>query len=377
MLVLGIGGSSHDFSYCLVEDGIIKLCIDEERISREKHALGKKSYNLGGLGHLLQTSNLHISDIDLIIANNLTNISALMDETYIHNVIRINHHMAHAAYAYYTSSFDTCVLGVFDGCGDIYESKRKSYGEVISTGHAQGNKLLLDETINGRAMQFNTDELIPGIINSLGIFYMYISYACGFKYFQEGKTMGLAPYGTDRYVALFRKIMNYETKTFFNQTMVDTIHNIIRNVPEEQEWQNKADLAYAAQLILEEFIYRYLNDLYQKKQMKNICLSGGIMLNSAMNGKLKKMTPFENIYIPPAAGDCGTSIGAALYGYYNLSGKKDRVDNGLAAYLGDEFDDDQILAALQGLRGIRYCRMTFDELSQLTARNIAAGRICG
>lgn len=99
------------------------------------------------------------------------------------------------AYAYYTSSFDTCVLGVFDGCGDIYESKRKSYGEVISTGHAQGNKLLLDETINGRAMQFNTDELIPGIINSLGIFYMYISYACGFKYFQEGKTMGLAPLG--------------------------------------------------------------------------------------------------------------------------------------------------------------------------------------
>lgn len=82
MLVLGIGGSSHDFSYCLVEDGIIKLCIDEERISREKHALGKKSYNLGGLGAFTQTSNLHISDIDLIIANNLTNISALMDETY-------------------------------------------------------------------------------------------------------------------------------------------------------------------------------------------------------------------------------------------------------------------------------------------------------
>ena len=159
-------------------------------------------------------------------------------------------------------------------------------------------------------------------LKSLGHFYMYMTYVCGFQYCQEGKTMGLAPYGCDRFVERICQHIDYSKYDFMNSTIVDEIKLILQETKQEPTFQVKADLACMAQIILQKYTFMLLNDLYAEYPSKNLCLSGGVVLNSAMNGLIKQHTPFDNVYIYPAAGDAGTAVGAALYVYHQTEKEK-------------------------------------------------------
>jgi carbamoyltransferase len=347
MVILGIGGSTHDFSYCLLKDGTIIGAIEEERVSREKHSKGVHSQALGGMKCLLKQHGLSYEDVDIFISNSLW--YGHTEYPFFSNIIRINHHLAHACSSYYNSGFDESALLVIDGSGDQFLGRKWS---TISLGYASGKKPSIFESVYGTFKKASGDgtDIYDQATNSLGELYSSITCCCGFGRLNEGKTMGLAPYGSDRYV----KEMEQFVKISLCNKNLDVKVNISdlnrwanEIVLKDESFENKAALAYAGQAILEESVFHIMNVLYDKTKCKNLCYAGGTALNSVLNGKIKKKTPFENIYIFPAAGDAGTSFGAAQYAHYVLCNSPYQAKKMATCFLGGKYDDHDIETVLK------------------------------
>lgn len=318
MNILGLGGSNHDFSSCIVKDGQVVCMVEDERITRKKHGVGlgielAKGYSIK---QCCKIANMSMDDFDLIIGNDILN--PIMYRRLNKEVKLINHHLAHAASSFYTSSFKDAAILVVDSVGSKEQVNHREEYETISFARGCDTQIeILDK---------NTGENLKGtdyIENSIGIFYSIITDIIGFGEHQEGKTMGLAPYGTDKYYALLKQHVKYKGEGRVEITKQDieellSYRQIIERTNERDKFEVQADFAWAAQTIIEECLTELCQYLKKLTAQKNLCLAGGLALNSVANYKLYKSKIFEKIYIVPACGDNGTSIGSALYGYYHL-----------------------------------------------------------
>lgn len=384
MKILGIGGSDHDLSSCLLKDDDILITIEEERLSKEKHGSGVRSCTLNSVDYCLNEYNYNYEDMDMIITSDLFFPRLNSRKPFIDKMIKINHHLAHNACAYYLSGYDEAALLTIDGNGSIFAFESS---ETVTLGYANGKTLSTIDKAYGAAGVGSIDNTSANE-NSLGRFYSFFNTVCGFGFRDSGKLMGLSSYGEGNYVNEMRKFAKVEvdSKSHLNiqidlksSGLKDFLKYVFLKKTEEEKFKVKADIAYSAQYLLEEFIFIIMNHLYEKTKCKKLCYSGGVAYNSVINGKILKNTPFEQVFIPPAAGDSGIAIGAALYGYYHI------LDNPLKkrkqlkhAYTGRTYNEDNILHAFKKFKDfITYEKLGKEKVLEIAASCLKKGRIIG
>ena len=415
MLILGLNMFHADASAAIVVDGEVKFAIAEERLNRRKHFGGFPALAVKAC---LDAVGAKISDIEHVAVGQDSDANlakkvqyALANPAKILNFIRlrqrkevmrdvrsllataldvdssrlrfqehhIEHHIAHIASAYYCSPWEKAAGFSYDGSGDFVSTMMA---------RCEGNEIeVLDRVF------------LP---HSLGSLYTMISEFIGYtKYGDEGKVMGLAPYGKDRYCKEISKLVS--TKNGFQldlsyfkplgsnqgmQVLPDGTVRLARHFSDRMEEQfgqprqpytdiaqRDMDLAYALQHHFEEIFFHLLNELHQRVPLDDLAMAGGCALNSVANGKLFERTPFRRTYIQPAAGDEGLAVGAALHTYHSVL-KQPRRTEVKNAYLGPEFSGSRIQSALQKA-GLESRKLDRDALLDLVAEQIAAGNVVG
>lgn len=419
MFVLGINAYHGDASATLLKNGIPVLAIEEERLNRKKHCAGFPTLSIKAC---LKEAGISISDVDHIAIS--TDPSANLKEKVLYSLTRISkihkmlrdrlskvsktrdlrsdlaanlgvdkseikaqihhveHHLAHMASAYFSSPFKDSIVLTLDGMGDFVSSK---------WGFGTNNSFSADGQIE-----------YP---HSIGYLYTATTQFLGFPFYgDEGKIMGLAPYGDPIFLDEFRKIITTDSKTIGYKLNLDYFLHHSQGI--EMQWddgqptigrmfsdkfvetfgparelgteytQHHIDIAASMQRRTEEVCLDMIQKLSKKYESKTICLAGGVALNSVMNGKIRLETDIEDVYIHPNAGDGGTSLGAAQYVYHQKLNHKptQTIEH---AYLGLEYTNDAILEALE-LAGIK--NPTFlneDDLINETAKVIAESKVVG
>jgi carbamoyltransferase len=292
----------------------------------------------------------------------------------------IEHHRAHLASAFFVSPFERAALLSIDGFGDF-----------ISTMWAVGHDKRVD--ILGQVEY-------P---HSVGIVYTATTQFLGFPHYgDEGKIMGLAPYGRPRFIEKFREIIRTEKNGQFRLDLDYFRHNAegvdmswdngspaigrifsdkYRNAfgpprePNAQLTDRESDLAASLQLRLEEVAFHVLNHLHEETGLTDLGLAGGVAYNSVMNGKILLNTPFRRVYVQPAAGDSGTALGAC-YQIWNQLLDQPRGEVMEGAYTGPEFSDEEIQAELK-ISDLRFETYSEGEVTERAAKDIADGAVVG
>jgi carbamoyltransferase len=411
MKILGLNAFHGDASAALVRDGILVAAIEEERINRIKHWAGLPAaaaaaclngVDPAGLEHIAISrdpranlgrkvlrvatrpqswseakrrgaNSLRLTGVKGELAHALR---AHLDRARFHYV---EHHRAHLASAFFVSPFEEAAIASVDGFGDFASAM---------WGTGRGNKINIDG-----ATRFP---------HSLGIFYTAFTQFLGFPgYGDEYKMMGLAAYGEPRFARQIRDVISFRDGQFrlnlgyfvhhsegaemtweggqptlanvYSRKMVE-----IFGMPRPARGEilpRHADMAASVQMVFEEIYFAFLNNLHKQTGKKALCLAGGCALNCAANGKIFENTPFQELYIQPAANDSGTSIGAAFYVWHQLLGRP-RSFAMKHAYYGPEFSESEIRDRLESAGTISH-RMDEAVLVDRTAREIASGKVLG
>ena len=396
--ILGISAFYHDSAACILKNGEIVAAAQEERFSRKKH---DASYPHQAINFVLKYSNIRLSEIDQIVffekpflkferlletyvafapkgffsfskamplwikeklfqKNFLLNKLKEQDQNFKSdkNIFFSDHHLSHAASAFFPSPFEEAVVLTADGVGEWATT-------TVAVG--KNNDLEIKKEIH-----------FP---HSLGLLYSAFTYYTGFKVNSgEYKLMGLAPYGNPIYENKIRKLVDIKNdgtfrlnQKYFNYatglTMTNEKFHILfgqkpRNPKKEKLNQFHMDIAASIQKVTEEIMIKLVKSLRKEYDIKNLCLAGGVALNCVANGKILQEKIFENIWIQPAAGDAGGSLGAALALWY-LENRKERKinseDHMKGSYLGTEFSQNEIEKELN-LLGAKFETFNYDEL---------------
>jgi carbamoyltransferase len=434
MVILGINAYHGDASAAIVRDGQLVAAVEEERFNRFKHCAG---FPVESVKYCLNAAGVSVENITHIgisrdpsahlhkkvlyaatraakslagaggagtngkkgrglfgaIGERLANSAKVRDlkddlakqlgvaksrfRAQFHNV---EHHRAHLASSFYVSPFERAALLSIDGFGDF-----------ISTmwGVGEGN----DVEVLGQVEY-------P---HSTGILYTATTQFLGFPHYgDEGKVMGLAPYGEPRFMKEFHEIIRTEEGGRFRLNL-DFFRHHAEGV--EMSWDEgspaigrifsdefarcfgpprekgapltdrERDIAASLQRRLEEVAFHVLNHLHEKTGLTDLGLSGGVAYNSVMNGKILLNTPFRRVFVQPAAGDSGTAVGVC-YEIYNGLLKQPRSFHMEGAYTGPEYTDDEMRAELDA-SGLKYETYTDSEVTQRAARDIADGAVMG
>ena len=411
--ILGLNAYHGDAAAALVIDGVLVAAAEEERFNRIKHCAGFPSL---AARWCLDDAGLTPADLDHIavsrdpranlgrklmrtirhgasaryLKQRLQNAAQVRDvgsalsealgvdrlPATVHNV---EHHQAHVASAFFVSPFAEAAVLSVDGFGDF-----------ASTMLAVGRD--------------NRFDVLDRIIypHSLGIFYTAVTQWLGFPHYgDEGKVMGLAPYGQPRYLAKMRDLVHLDGPLFelgldyftHDKEGVDmnwdagspTIGRIYSEQlierlgparePDGEMTELYVDVAASLQTMLEEAYLHLLRTLWERTRILNLCLAGGVALNAVANGRILAETPFEQLYIQPAAGDSGTAVGAAYFVWNQvLGGPRNFVME--HAYTGPAFSEGEIEQALREA-GLEAHRLDDDELFATVAARIAAGDVVG
>ncbi|HEY6769749.1 MAG TPA: carbamoyltransferase [Candidatus Sulfotelmatobacter sp.] len=415
MYILGINAYHGDAAASIVQDGQLIAAAEEERFNRQKHCAG---FPEQAIRYCLEASGISIDQVDhigisrnpsahlhkkiLFALTRVPNLSGLIsarlanaakirdlrqdlsralgvpsEKLQVHNV---EHHLAHMASCFFVSPFERAAVLSIDGFGDF-----------ISTmwGSGQDNHLNVLGQIE-----------YP---HSAGAVYTATTQYLGFtRYGDEGKVMGLAPYGKRRYLDRFRDIirtdngggfklnldyflhhshgveMTWEEGSptigrMFSERFVDAFGPA--RSPGEPLSSKQEDIAASLQARLEEVAFHILNQLFEKTKLTQLCLAGGVALNSVMNGKILLRTPFKEVFVQPAAGDSGTAIGVCYYIYHMVLRQARSFVMG-QAYTGPEFSGEVIEKVLKQ-SGLAHRKLTEHELTQAAAQAIADGKIVG
>ena len=411
--ILGISAFYHDSAACILIDGEIVAAAQEERFTRKKH---DPNYPHNAIEFVLKYSNLKLSDVDQIVffekpflkferlletyvafapkgffsfakamplwikeklfqKNLLFNKLKKHDPNYKSdiNIFFSDHHLSHAASAYFPSPFDEAIILTADGVG-----------EWATTTVAVGKKEYLE---------IKKEIHFP---HSLGLLYSAFTYYTGFKVNSgEYKLMGLAPYGNPIYedkvkqlvdikkdgtFRLDQKYFNYATGlTMTNERFNNLFGQKPRNPQKEKITQFHMDIAASIQKVTEEIMINLAKSIREEYGIRNLCLAGGVALNCVANGKILKEKIFDNIWIQPAAGDAGGSLGAALALWHVDQGNKRLVnlnDNMKGSYLGTEFSQDEIENELKDL-GANFEIFNYEELIDKTAEFLSNEKAVG
>tara|TARA_B100000575_G_scaffold290955_1_gene295736 strand:+ start:686 stop:2521 length:1836 start_codon:yes stop_codon:yes gene_type:complete len=411
--ILGISAFYHDSAAALIVDGEIISAVQEERFSRKKH---DSSYPFNAVNSVLNEGQLSLNDVDHIVffekpflkferlletymafaprgfksfslsmpiwlREKLFQKKFLFDQLRRHdekfsdiNKIKFSeHHFSHAASAFYPSPFQEAVVLTLDGVGEWATT-------TVAIG--KENKLNIIKEIH-----------FP---HSLGLLYSAFTYFTGFKVNSgEYKVMGLAPYGEPKYKDLIikelmdlkedgtfklnMKYFNYASGlTMTNKNFSDLFNHPVRDSSKDLLEDFHMDIAASIQSVTEEIVLRLTKDIAKEYKIKNLCLAGGVALNCVVNGKIKREKIFENIWIQPAAGDAGGSLGAALaYWYHELKKpRKNFFDQMKGAYLGPKFSENSIEEKLIKLK-CKYIKKTSDEISTFVAKELSNNKTVG
>lgn len=372
--ILGISAFYHDSAAALVVDGEIVAAAQEERFTRNKH---DHEFPIHAIEYCLSEAGLQPEQLDYVgfYDKPLRKFERLL-ETYLAfvpqgyrsfrkaiplwlkqklhlpkeirkglqgryrgNIVFTDHHESHAASAFFPSPFESAAIMTLDGVGEWSTS---------CLGQGRGNQITLGQ-----------EQRFP---HSLGLLYSAFTYYCGFKVNSgEYKIMGLAPYGQPVYRdAILQHLMELKEDgsfrldmNYFNYcqglTMTsDRFHDLLGGPPRQPEselTQKEMDLAASVQSVTEEVMLRTARHLHDTTGEQNLVMAGGVALNCVGNGKILKETPFENIWIQPAAGDAGGALGVALFTWHQLLERPRRPQPGDAqkgSYLGPAWSDDQI-----------------------------------
>lgn len=415
MYILGISAYYHDSAACLVKDGLVVAAAQEERFTRIKQ---DSDFPVNAIEYCLTEAGIEADQLDFVVFYDkpflkferlletylafapqgfksfLTSIPIwIKDKLFQKTVIlkalvglfgsNVNwkerllfseHHLSHAASAFYPSPFESAAILTMDGVGEW---------TTTSLAIGSGNSLSIEKEIH-----------FP---HSLGLLYSAFTYYAGFKVNSgEYKLMGLAPYGKPVYVDLIKENLidvkedgsfhldmtyfDYCTGLTMTNSKFDDLFGGPPRKPEGELTQREMDLAASIQKVTEEVVVKLAKGIAKETGQKNLCLAGGVALNCVANGVLSKENIFENIWIQPAAGDAGGALGAALSVYYMMC-KQPRIvnigeDSMQGSYLGPEFNDDDIEKSLLKLGG-KFTRCTPERTVSLTATALADGKAIG
>ena len=415
--ILGISAFYHDSAATLLVNGEIIAAAQEERFNRIKHYSG---YPKNAVNFVLEKANKKIKDIDYIVfyekpflkferlletyvafapsgfwqfgkaiplwikeklfqKKNLLDLLKQHDNScnFENKIFFSEHHLSHAASAYYPSKFNEAIILTADGVGEW---------ATTSVAIAKNEKI----------------EIVKEIFfpHSLGLLYSSFTYYCGFKVNSgEYKLMGLAPYGEPKYEKLIKKKLidikndgsfrlnqkyfNYCVGlTMINKNFENLFGKKSRNPEIDNIEQFHMDIASSIQKVTEDIILLMCKSLKKEFQIKNLCLAGGVALNCVANGKLIEKKIFKNLWIQPAAGDAGGSLGAAL-AFWHLELKKKRnlknehsQDEMKGSYLGPEYSEEEIIKDLNDLRA-NFEIIEENELLKKVALDISKNKVVG
>jgi len=412
--ILGISAFYHDSAAALILDGKIISAVQEERFSRKKH---DARYPFNAVEYILSESNLKLNQIDHIVffekpflkferlletylafaPSGFKSFSMSMplwlreklfqkkylfdqlkkhDENFkdINKIFFSEHHYSHAASAFYPSPFEDAVILTLDGVGEW---------ATTTVGIGKGSALKMIKEIH-----------FP---HSIGLLYSAFTYYIGFKVNSgEYKVMGLAPYGKPKYKQIilkelidlkedgsFRlnmKYFSYATDlTMTNKRFSNLFGQPVRNSKKDLLTEFHMDIAASIQAATEEIVLRLTGSIAKEYEIKNLCLAGGVALNCVANGKILKNKIFENIWIQPAAGDAGGSLGAALAFWHKELKQPRKIQNKdqmKGSYLGPSFNDDQIENKLKFLKG-KFKKLSTENLIETVAKELSEGKTVG
>jgi len=385
MIVLGISAYYHDAAAALLRDGHVIAAAQEERFTRKKH---DSSFPHHAIRACLETSGVRASEVDFVafydkpflkferlletylafaprgfqsfrtalpvwikdklfqrgtLLSELKNVQSGID--WAKRLLFSEHHLSHAASAYYPSPFESAAVLTMDGVG-----------EWTTTSLALGK---------GRELRVMKEIHFP---HSLGLLYSAFTYYTGFKVNSgEYKVMGLAPYGEPRFVKQIKEHLidikedgsfrlnldyfDYCTGLRMTNAKFDRLFGAPARKPEQKLTQREMDLAASIQAVTEEVVIKLARGVARETGEKNLCLAGGVALNCVANGKLLRDGCFERLWLQPAAGDAGGALGAAQVAYF-LHAKGARQVNGAmdgmrGGYLGPQYSNEEIARRLR------------------------------
>ena len=415
MYILGISAFYHDSAACLLKDGEIVSAAQEERFTRKKH---DADFPRCAIEYCLKEAGIGANDINNVvfyekpfvkferlletylafapkgfksfakampvwIKDKLFQKAALVKElnnifsddvNWSERLLFSEHHLSHAASAFYPSPFENAAVLTLDGVG-----------EWTTTSLAVGK---------GSDLKVLKEIHFP---HSLGLLYSAFTYYTGFKVNSgEYKVMGLAPYGEPKYVDLIKEKLitvaddgsyqldmsyfDYATGLTMTNKKFDALFGGPPRTSEAELTQRDMDLAASVQKVTEDIVTQIARDIARDTGERNLCLAGGVALNCVANGTLLREKIFENIWIQPAAGDAGGALGAALSAWYlhhnserEVSSERDAMKG---AYLGPEFKDAEIEAELEAC-GTKFKKLSDDELIEHVATALADEKAVG
>jgi carbamoyltransferase len=411
--ILGISAFYHDSAACILVDGKIIAAAQEERFTRKKH---DPNYPHNAIEFVLKYADLKLSEVDQIVffekpflkferlletyvafapkgfvsfakamplwikeklfqKKLLFNKLKQHDESYKsdENIFFSDHHLSHAASAFYPSPFEEAIVLTADGVG-----------EWATTTVAVGNE---------NNLEIKKEIHFP---HSLGLLYSAFTYYTGFKINSgEYKLMGLAPYGNPIYEDKIKQLLDLKEdgtfrldQKYFNYTTGLTMTNEKfnklfgqkpRNPQNENITQFHMDIAASIQKVTEEIMIKLAKSIRDEYGIGNLCLAGGVALNCVANGKILQEKIFDNIWIQPAAGDAGCSLGAALALWHIDQGNKrtvNLIDDMKGSYLGAEYNQEEIENELKAA-GANFETLKYEELIDRTAKYLSNEKAIG
>lgn len=407
MYILGISCYYHDSAACLIKDGEIIAAAQEERFTRKKHDF---HFPHNAIKYCLSEAGIGANNIDFVgfydkpfvkferILETYLSVAPIGIRSFIQaipmwihqklwipqliqkelgyngEIIFTEHHESHASSAFFPSPFKEAAILTADGVGEW---------TTTSLGIGKDNRIAISHEIK-----------FP---HSLGLLYSAFTYYCGFKVNSgEYKLMGAAPYGEPKYMDLIMnelidlkkdgsfklnmKYFGYLDDLKMTNGRFNKLFGMQPRKPETKINQKYLDIARSIQAVTEEVMLRMAVRLYKETGLKNICLAGGVALNCVANGRIIRETPFENIFVQPAAGDAGGALGSAQFIWYHYLGNERKADgknDGMkASYLGPSFSNDCIKKFLENYK-IPFEELDNDRLTSKTAQFIAEKNVIG
>jgi carbamoyltransferase len=414
--ILGISAFYHDSAACLLRDGEIAAAAQEERFSRKKHDARFPGH---AVRYCLREAGIGLSDLEYIVfydkplvkyeriletylgfaprglrsfvqampiwlkeklflkdllQKELVALGGEMKRSALPPILFGEHHESHAASAFYASPFEKAVVLCMDGVG-----------EWATTSAWQGD---------GHRLTPLWEIHFP---HSIGLLYSAFTYYTGFKVNSgEYKVMGLAPYGEPKYVqAIYDHLIDLKPDGTFRLNMdyfhyctglrmtnrrFDRLFGGSPREPESPLTQREMDLARSVQEVVEEVMLRLAATLHRETGIENLCLAGGVALNCVGNGRILRESPYERLWIQPAAGDAGGAVGAAYSAWHLIAQQPRHLDGSedamRGAYLGPAYSNEEIETYLKGIEA-PYVRLSDEELFPVVADELAAEKVVG
>lgn len=382
----------HDRGACIIKDGQVIAALANERIDRVKHSQSLK-IPFETIDILLKYCHITIDDVNVIGLSGVAFEGMKMYEWYRKEFFSyydcsyipfhlITHHDAHAYSTYYSSGLDESLVFVFDGGGDFLLSKQEA--ETIYIGK-NGRITEIDRRLQNMAVRHMKDEinhvfpLMPDYVQNLEMSlarkYAQITRLLGFGFGQEGKTMGLASYGTP---LLDFSGVNYKDLCY-SLTYKDIIKELYimqqRSGKEFRDYifEERENIASTVQSYIEHAVISIISNYTQKYNIKNICLSGGLFLNCLTNHKILENCNLDSVFFLPPSGDDGQALGCAYYAYIKQFGYNSPFKIQLP-YLGPSYTEEEIKAVLDN-KGIKYTKYNDNTLATIMAEYISQNKI--